>query len=200
MISAGLTGGIASGKTTVAGFFRDAGAAVVDADRMAHEVLREPEVRTCIVDRLGETVLDAAGEVDRHRLGPKVFGDDALRTWLNELVHPRVRHRIREAMDTLAVAAPDGVIIVDVPLLIESGHPRRYGPVILAYCPPAVQLDRLVRRDGLPPEEARARIRSQLPIDEKRPHADYLIDTTRPMTETRLRVTEVLAALRHPRP
>lgn len=195
LVTAGLTGGIASGKTTVAGFFRELGARVIDADAIAHRVLRRQAVVRDLVGRFGGGILAPDGRVDRRLLGPLVFGDPAAREWLNRRVHPEVREEIARRLEEERRAAAHPLAVVDVPLLVESGEPHRYGPLILAWCPPAIQLRRIMARDGLKETEARSRLESQLPIDEKRARADYIVDTSGTLEEVRRQVETVYQAL-----
>jgi dephospho-CoA kinase len=195
MITAGLTGGIASGKTTVAGMFTRLGARVIDADAVAHEVLRRPDIIAAVAARFGRSVLDDRGGVDRKRLGSAVFADPAEREWLNHLTHPPVRDEIRRHLAAPAAGGAPALTIVDVPLLVESGEPRRYGPMILAYCPEEIQVERLMRRDCLNRAAALQRVRAQRPIDEKRAVADFIIDTSGPLADTFRQVRDVHARL-----
>ena len=195
LVTAGLTGGIASGKSTVAGFFRELGARVIDADAIAHRVLQREAVVGDLVQRFGDGILAPDGRVDRRRLGPRVFGDPEAREWLNRRIHPAVREEIAHRLEEERRAGAHRLAIVDVPLLVESGEPRRYGRLVLAWCPPALQLQRIMARDGLREEEARARLASQLPIDEKRAHADHIVDTSGTFEETRRQVESCYLAL-----
>ena len=200
MITAGLTGGIATGKSTVCRMFTGLGCRIVDADTIAHQVLTWPEVRETIRTLWGERVFERTGEVSRAALGRLIFADPTARRQLNGLVHPLIRgeidRQLREAARGERPGRPAGLTLVDVPLLIESGQPRRYGPLILVWCPRELQLERLATRDGLTPDDARRRLDAQMPIDEKRPFADHIIDTSLSMAETAGRVAEVARLLR----
>jgi dephospho-CoA kinase len=191
VLTAGLTGSIATGKSTVAGMFRRLGDAVIDADAVGHEILRLPSVRDAIQEKYGSAVLDDSGEIIRPRLGEIIFADAASRAWLNNLTHPPIRREIRRRIRHLSKENPGRLIIIEVPLLLESGKPRRYGPVILAWCPEEMQLDRLMRRDNLTRADAERRVRAQLSIDKKRSLADYIIDTSVTLAETQDQVAEV---------
>lgn len=192
---AGLTGGIATGKTTVAGFFVELGARVIDADLIAHEILRRPEVLGTVRERFGQGVMAPDGDVDRKLLGSRVFADSEARLWLNRLVHPLVREEIARRLAAERTVFPHALFIVDVPLLIESGAYRLYGPLILAYCPMEIQLRRMLSRDGLARAEALSRLAAQVPIAEKLQFADYVIDTSCPLQDTRRRVRDVYERL-----
>jgi len=191
LLTAGLTGSIATGKSTVAAIFRRLGDVVLDADAIAHEVLARPGIRAAIERHFGPTVMGGDGAVDRSRLGKIIFADDAERRWLNRLTHPPIRREIRRRLGRLAESGAAELVIVEVPLLLESRQPRRYGPVILAWCPAHIQRERLMSRDDLSREAAERRIRSQLPIEDKRVMADYIIDTSATLAETEVQVAQV---------
>jgi dephospho-CoA kinase len=186
LIVAGLTGGIASGKSTVARMLAAAGARVVDADRIAREVVQPGRpawqaVRT----RFGDGIVRPDGNLDRDRLGRWVFRDPVLKRDLEQIVHPFVFRQMAAEIKRLAAAHPGTVVVLDIPLLIESGLHRVLPLTALVHVPEAVQLTRLIRRDGLAAADARARIRAQMPIDAKRAHADVIIDNTGSLESTR---------------
>lgn len=188
-----LTGGIATGKSFVAGAFAALGAVIIDADVLAREVV-EPGTPGLarIVERFGPGVLTADGALDRPGLGRIVFADDRARADLNAIVHPLVRARA----DALEEAAPQGAVVIQViPLLVEVGLDRLFDEIIVTLAPPEVQLARLMRRDALTRTEALARIRSQAPVDERLVVATHVIDTSGEQEETRVRVAEVWRAL-----
>ena len=189
---AGLTGGIASGKSTAAAMLADAGARIVDADRIARQVVQKgtPAWRA-IAARFGAATLRADGQIDRETLGAIVFRDPEARTVLNEIVHPRVLERIQTKLHQIADRSPDDLVVLDVPLLIESGWHAFLPVVILVYVPEAVQKERLMKRDGLDAAEAEVRIRAQIPIEAKRAHADYVVDNTGRREATRRQVFEI---------
>ncbi len=193
----GLTGGIATGKSTVSRFFAEAGACVVDADRIAHGVVAKggPEWRK-IVDCFGETVLLPDGEIDRARLGNIVFNDPDARSNLNRIVHPAVFEEMNRIAKKADQQFPDRLIILDTPLLIESGAYRNSPLVVLVYAPMEIQLQRLMARDGTSAEDAAARIRSQTPIDEKKQYADVIIDNSGPVEQTRIETLNVFEKLK----
>jgi dephospho-CoA kinase len=182
MIWVGLTGGIASGKSTVSRLFREAGAFIIDADEIAHDVIRKGgPAYAPVVEAFGPDILDETGEIDRKRLGAIVFQDAHQRERLNRLVHPHVYARAETERKAIAAAYPDAVILFDVPLLIETGAHREMDQVILVYVDRATQIDRLMKRDRLTREEAERRIDAQMPLDEKRRFADEVIDTRVPL-------------------
>ncbi len=186
LIVAGLTGGIASGKSTVARMLAAAGARVVDADRIAREVVQPGRPAwQAIRTRFGDGIVRPDGNLDRDRLGRWVFRDPVLKRDLEQIVHPFVFRQMVAEIKRLAAAHPGTVVVLDIPLLIESGLHRVLPLTALVHVPEAVQLTRLIRRDGLAAADARARIRAQMPIDAKRAHADVIIDNTGSLESTR---------------
>ena len=193
----GLTGGLASGKSTVAGFLRALGAFHVDADAIAREAI-EPggSAHDAVVARFGRGILGSGGAVDRKAFANLVFGDPAAREDLNAIVHPRVREEIeRRIVGHARGGAPAPVAIVDAALLVESGIHRSLDAVIVTSCPPEVQVARAVARGGMTEDEARARIAAQAPLGLKLAAADYVIDTSGTLEETRRRTEDVWKAL-----
>lgn len=174
----GLTGGIATGKSTAAGILRELGALVIDADDVAHRVTApgEPAVLE-IARQFGPEFVRADGSLDRARLAGVVFSDESLRQRLNAIVHPLVRQRMQAMLES-ARAMGERAAILDVPLLIESGGAYGTDEVWLVYVPQAVQLERLMARNALTREEAMRRIAAQMPIADKRRHADVVFDNT----------------------
>ena len=190
LIVAGLTGGIASGKSTVAAMLSEAGARIIDADRVARDVVAPGrEAYQAVCAHFGEAVLQPDGHLDRARLGALVFHNPGARKDLEGIVHPFVFQQMASDLEQLAATHPGAVVILDIPLLIESGRHTRLPFIVLVHVPEALQLSRLIRRDGLTPAEARARIRSQMPIEAKRAYADVIIDNSGPPEATRRQVT-----------
>lgn len=188
MLVVGLTGGICSGKSTVAAMFARLGAAVIDADRVAHE-LQEPgqPLFEAIVSAFGREVVGEDGRIDRRKLGAMVFADPKARARLEDILHPAIveecERRIQEAGTSGAA-----VCLLDAALLIESGRQARFDRVILVEASEAVQIDRLMARMGLSRDEALQRIRSQMPREEKRRHASLVIENGGPLEETERQV------------
>jgi dephospho-CoA kinase len=185
----GLTGGIGSGKSTVSGFLRELGARVIDADEGARAVV-EPGTPgfAAVVAEFGPGVV-RDGRLDRQRLADIVFNDKPALERLNAIVHPLVGEWTAAR---LVEAADDGVEIAvqDVPLLFESGYDQLFGSTILVWVPEALQLKRLLAR-GMPAADARARIANQLPIDEKRSRATYVVDNSGNREATRAQTEKV---------
>jgi dephospho-CoA kinase len=171
----GLTGGIGSGKSTVSGLLAARGAVIVDADRIAREVV-EPgtEGLAAVVEAFGREVLTADGSLDRPALAAVVFSDPAARARLDAVVHPLVRRRTAE----LVAAAPaDAVVVNDVPLLVETGQAASYDVVLVVQADPEIRVARLVQR-GLSEDDARARIASQATDEQRRAVADVVLDNS----------------------
>ncbi len=197
VLVAGLTGGIATGKSTVAGMFRELGAAVVDADGIVHDLLGPGGAAVPpIVATWGRGVLLPEGGIDRARLAEIVFGDDGERRRLEEIVHPMVVEESRRRITGLAMTGGVDVILYDAALLVETGRHDQFDRLVVVVADPEVQLRRLMDRDRIDADAAGARIRAQLPQDRKAAVADYVIDNSGPWHETRKRVAEVYRDLR----
>jgi dephospho-CoA kinase len=193
----GLTGGIATGKSTVSAMFRALGCAIIDADLLAREVVEPGEPALAdIVREFGPGILRSDGRLDRQALGAVVFGDAARRRRLEAITHPRIRERFSRCLEELAAEGFDGVVIFDAAVLVESGNWKTMDRLVVVVTDDATQLARLQARDGIGREEARRRIGSQMPLSEKAKLAHYVIDNSgdRPATEDQVR--NVYAALR----
>lgn len=194
---AGLTGGIATGKTTVSGFLREAGAEIIDADKIAHQVVKRGTSEwEQIVGYFGKNILLPDGEIDRVRLGKIVFHDTQARTKLNSIVHPAVFSAMERQSQVIAQQQPDSLIVLDVPLLIESNMHKTLPIVILVYIPESMQLERLINRDKISENEALARIRSQIPIEHKKKLAQIIIDNTGDLNQTRITTQKVFEQIK----
>jgi dephospho-CoA kinase len=196
MLHVGLTGNIASGKTNARRVFTELGAHAIDADEIAHDLL-EPgeEVYRRVVENFGDSIVEGDGTISRKRLGAIVFTDCEKRQLLNALVHPGVRAEVQRRIAELEQVHDAGIIIVDAALMVETGSYRGYDKLVVVYCQPALQLDRLMRRGGLTLEEARARIAAQMSVEEKLKVADYRIDTSGTFGQTRERIESVYREL-----
>lgn len=187
----GLTGGIASGKSFVAGILRELGAIVIDADAIAREVV-EPgtEAWREIVEAFGEEFLLPSGHLDRKKLARKIFQDPAARETLEAITHPRIRKRMFEEVERQRSIGDScrRVIVLDIPLLFETGRPPGLDGVIVVYADEEVLLERLIARDGIPREEAELRLRAQMPLREKVRLADWVIDNNGSPEATRAQV------------
>ena len=191
----GLTGGAGSGKSTVAQMLRDLGAVVLDADVAAHAVYEPGSLGFDLVE--GEFGADYIrdGKVDRARLGELVFRDAEARARLNAIVHPLVREWMAAETANALIHGAD-VVVQDVPLLFENGLENLYSDVLLVHVPPVVQIERLVHARGLDEDRARAMVAAQMPIDDKRVKARFVIDNSGSVEETRRQVEDVWARVR----
>ena len=183
---AGLTGGIASGKSTVAGWFASWGAYVVDADQVARDIV-DPGAPAfdAVVERFGAAILTEEGAIDRMELGRIVFDSDADRQALEAILHPIIREESQRRFTDHAGKAPLG--IYEASLLVETGAFKDFDCLIVAACKPETQVARLMERDGLTEEDARKRLAAQFPLEEKVELADHVIDTDGTLEETQAR-------------
>ncbi|CAG1065967.1 dephospho-CoA kinase [uncultured bacterium] len=191
----GLTGGIATGKSLVAGELKKCGAAIIDADRIAREVVEQGKpAYDDIVKEFGRSVLKADGGLDRKTLANIVFNDKAALEKLNQITHPRIRERIREEARRLS-AEGERLIVLDVALLIEMGVKYEVEKIIVVYSEAGQQLERLMKRDSLTEAEAKKRLSCQMDIKEKLKYADYVIDNSGAIESTLEQAKELFAEL-----
>jgi dephospho-CoA kinase len=184
--SFGLTGGIASGKSTVAAFLEALGAKVIDADRVGHELLHSSSpIYSQVVARFGREVLNPGGEIDRGRLGAVVFSSPEKLSELTSMMHPTLIARLENRVEELRSHHPRAVILVDAALIYEAGVADRFAKILAAWCRPEQQIERLVAKTGLSRQEAVQRLASQIAPEEKRRRADYVIDCSGSLEETR---------------
>jgi dephospho-CoA kinase len=198
MLKIGLTGGIATGKSHVAGRLRQHGIPVLDADLLAHGAMAPgTEGAAAIARRFGPDILNEDGSVNRSQLGRIVFADAKARRDLEAIVHPAVHRSIVAGLHAFELLGHP-FAAVDVPLLYETGRAAEYDRIIVTTCSPARQMDRLIKR-GLSEEAARQRISAQLSTDEKASRADFVIHTDGSFEDTDAQVAAVLLAL-NPKP
>lgn len=176
MIVIGVAGGIASGKSTVARVFERLGARVLDADAIGHDLLRTGRMRDRVREDFGEAVLTPEGEVDRRALGRLVFSDGQVRQRLNRLVRPAIRAEIRRRIARMRGEGYDGVVVVDAPLLVDTGPTDLADRVILVTAPAATRKERIIHRSGLSEEEAEQRIAAQVPDAKQARWADFVLE------------------------
>jgi dephospho-CoA kinase len=189
-----LTGGIATGKSTILRRLQRHGVRVIDADALAREAIAPGTAAAAAVRaRFGDALFGPDGTLDRKALGALIFGDEEARAALERIVHPEVYGRI--AAWFAALPAGTSLAVADIPLLFETGHDTEFDTVIVAACPPDVQLERIRRRDGFSDGEARARLAAQWPIAEKMRRADYVVRTDGPVEATDAQVDALLATL-----
>lgn len=189
----GLTGGIATGKSTVSAMFREAGLPVIDADELAREVVEPGQPALADIAVRFPGVLTPDGRLDRAKLGARIFSDPAERAALAAITHPRIQALAMERTSALAASGVP-VAIYDAALLIENKLHEGMDGVVLVTCPPEVQLARLRSRNGLTEADAKLRIASQMSVDQKRPFATWLIDNGGTLEATRAQVEKVIFA------
>lgn len=193
----GLTGSIATGKSTVSAVLKEFGAYIVDADLWARRVVeRRSDGLRDIVDAFGPEVLCPDGSLNRKALASLIFANPEARQRLNAITHPRIRSGMQSETKSHLLHHPDEPIVWDVPLLFEGETRHLVDCIVLVYASPSVQLKRLMARDGIDKNAAQARIDSQMPIDEKRKLATYLIDNDGDFENTREQVQQVWRTIR----
>jgi dephospho-CoA kinase len=203
MLRVGLTGGIATGKTTVAAILRELGCHLLDADKIAHRLI-EPGAAAYedVLREFGRGILTADGRVDRKKLGAIVFEDPARLGRLNAIVHPQVLETQDRELGGIERAEPHAIAVVEAALLIEAGYAPKLDYLVVTWCTPEQQLARLMRQDdtgisgrGLTLEQSRQRIAAQMPNEEKRRMADEVIDCSGSLEHTREQVVALVAKL-----
>jgi dephospho-CoA kinase len=197
MLRVGLTGGLASGKSFVGRTLADLGCTVIQADLLGHQVLlRGRGAYDAVIDEFGRDILDMDGQIDRRKLAALVFDYPERLTRLNELVHPCVIKMEEDLAAAAFSADPSGIVVVEAAILIETGSYKRFDRLIVAVCTEEQQLQRATEREGLTLEEAKARLRRQMPLSEKRKYADYVIDTSSTKEHTIQQTRNVYESLR----
>ena len=185
MLKVGLTGGIASGKSTVSEAFARLGAKVLDADKVAREVVLPGQPAWLALQQVfGPEFFHPDGKLRRSKLRRLVFADPEKRSKLNAIVHPEVMREIKRKSEQMMAEAPDAVFLVDVPLLLEVGAADRFDRVVVVYVREEVQLQRLMQRDRLSVEEASQALSMQIPLRDKVEQADFVIDNSGTLEET----------------
>lgn len=197
MLRVGLTGGIASGKTTVAGMMRGLGCVLIELDPIAHALIEPGHAayEQIVKEFGGEAILDAERHIDRAKLGAMVFADPARLQRLNQIVHPPVLQVLDNWFASLADAGVAELGVVEAALLVEAGYHTKLDRLVVCWCRPEQQLERLAAR-GLTPEQARQRIASQMPAEEKRKLATDVIDCSGSVEQTQEQTARVVDGLR----
>ena len=197
MLKVGLTGGLATGKSYAGQALAGLGCHLINADDLGREVMQPGgEAFDAIVREFGAGILAPDGSIDRKRLAAEVFGRPERLATLNRLVHPPVIRREDELMEQIAARDPGAIVVVEAAVMIEAGSHKRFDKLILVVCSEQQQVERAMRRGGLSREEALARIRRQMPLEEKRKFADYVIDTSGAPEDTVRQSREVYNSLR----
>jgi len=192
MLNVGLTGGIATGKSTVVRMLVRRGARVIDHDALVH-ALQEPgrPVWNRIVEAFGRDILDAEGRIDRKKLGALVFGNEERRRSLEGIVHPAVLEEAQRERDRIGREDARAIVLSDIPLLLEVGMQGLFDLILLVYSPPETQIARVMKRNRMTRDEAVARLKAQMPIDEKLTYADLVVRNDGTMRDLEKRVDEV---------
>ncbi len=195
MLKVGLTGGIATGKSTVARMFQEHGIPVVNSDLVAREVV-EPgtEGHKLVVEAFGKEILNPDGSINRKRLGELVFSDPQKRKRLEEILHPLITRRMGQKLEALEKAGVP-LVVVEVPLLFEKGLQRSMDFTVVVRAPEKVQIKRLMQREGLSKQQALKRIKSQMPLEDKVKMADFVIDNSGDLEATKKQVSHVIKHL-----
>jgi len=197
MLRVGLTGGIATGKSTVGAMFVELGCHLIESDQITHQLFEPGQaVHAAVVQQFGKRILAGDGTIDRRILGDIVFKDPQARAKLNSLVHPAIIQRQQEWLKEMDAQDPGGIAIVDAALMIEVGTYKNYDKVIVVTGSPEIQRERLRARSALSEEQIESRIRSQMPTEEKLKYADFVIDNSGSIGSTRAQVERVYRQLR----
>jgi dephospho-CoA kinase len=197
MLIVGLTGGVASGKSTVARVWLEEGAYIIDADQIARELV-EPHSPTWqeLVRIFGERILQENGSLHRKALADIVFSDPEKRNRLNHLLHPRIKEETRRRLESVGRKDPEAIVVIDAALLVETGAYREVDQLIVVHATEAEQIDRLRKRGGVGLEEALRIVSAQMPLEEKLKVADRVIRTEGSLEETRRKAKEVFRELK----
>jgi dephospho-CoA kinase len=197
MLRVGLTGGIASGKSTVGRMLGELGCRVIDSDRITRQLFEAGSpVNAAVAEAFGPRVVASDGTIDRKILGELVFENTELRQKLNSIVHPAINQRQSEFLAQAAAEDSHAIGIVEAALIVEVGTYKNYDKVIVVTCSPKIQRERLRERSGLTPQQIETRIASQMPLEEKIKVADFVIDNSGDIGKTRQQVEEVYRQLR----
>jgi len=197
MLIVGLTGGIASGKTTVANMFKNEGAYIIDVDKISREVVEPGKLGWQeVIKTFGEEILNRDKTINRKKLGDIAFSDGEKRRILEKIIHPKVYSEKQKLINQIKEKDKEAIIIIDIPLLIEANQQKTVDKVILVYVSPQTQIERLIKRDGFNLEEAKKRIFAQMPIESKKKYADYIINNEAPLEMVRKEVKSIFQALK----
>lgn len=195
----GLTGGIACGKSAVVNEFKKLGAKVIDADKIAHQVLHENlEVKNKIIKNFGKEILKKDGEINRKKLGKTVFANKNKLSLLNRIIHPPIITEIKKqirALSTCQLINLSTVVVLDAPLLFEAKITNLVDKILVVAVPQEIQLKRLMERNNLTEQEARERINSQWNIEKKKKFADFIIDNTKPLPMVEKQIYQIWKSL-----
>ena len=200
MISIGLTGGLASGKSLVARIFKSLGCTLIDTDAIARDVVVPgTEGWQAVVKEFGPQILAENNTIDRPKLANIIFTDAGRRQILNSILHPLIISSVRQQLAEIGDREPDALVVVDVPLLIECGLQDDFDEVIVVWTPRETQINRLMERDGLAEAEAQQRLAAQLPLDQKRAYATFVVENDADHEKTEAQVRIIFSALKRGR-
>jgi dephospho-CoA kinase len=188
----GLLGGIGRGKSGVAEAFARRGAHVIDADKIGHAALRDPDVRRQVVERWGPGVLDESGEIVRRRVGKIVFAHDPERLALEKIVHPWIGHRIREEIAAAQMDDASRLILLDAAIMLEAGWNGACDKLVFVDVPRPTRLERIARQRGWTADDVEARERAQMPLTEKAAYADHVLDNSGTLEDLERQVDDLL--------
>ena len=197
MLIVGLTGGVASGKSTVSQVFREEGAYLIDADQIARELVQpHTPVWQELIKLFGEEILQKDGSIHRKKLAAMVFSHPEKRGLLNQLLHPRIREERRRRVREIGQRDPEAIVVIDAALLVETGDDRDMDWLVVVHASEAQQMERLEKRDGISREETRRIMDAQMPLEEKLKVADRVIRNEGSMDETRREARKVFQELK----
>ena len=197
MLIVGLTGGVASGKTTVSQVLKEEGAYIIDADRIARELVRpHAPAWKKLVRAFGKEILREDGSIHRKKLADKVFADLSQRKLLNQILHPRIRKEMEQKAKEIGQKDPEAIVVIDAPLLVELGDHRQMDKLIVVTSTQKQQIERLRERDGISAEEALRMVASQMPVEDKVKLADFVIQNKGSFQETRKKTREIFKELK----
>jgi dephospho-CoA kinase len=201
MLKVGLTGGLACGKSFVGETLRGYGCLVIQADELGHAVLAPGgEAYDEVVREFGPGILGSDGRIDRHALAAQVFGAPGRLARLNSIVHPAVFRREDQMIAEFAARQPAGIAVVEAAILIETGSYRHYDRIVLVTCREEQQVERALRREGASESDVRARLSRQMPLEEKRKYAHFVIDTSGEKEDTLRQTRAIYQELRRIEP
>jgi|LQYC01.1.fsa_nt_gi dephospho-CoA kinase len=197
MLIVGLTGGIASGKSTMADMFKKEGAYIIDIDIISRDVVKpgKPAWQD-VIHIFGKEILNDDQTLNRKKVGDIVFSDAEKRKKLEEIIHPEITAESLMKINKIAKKDNQAIVIIDIPLLIETGKQDTVDKVVLVFTSPQVQIERLVKRDGLSLEDAHKRLAAQMPIENKKKYAQYIINNEEPLDKIQKKVKEIFRELK----
>ena len=197
MLIVGLTGGVASGKTAVSRVLKEEGAYIIDADRIARELVQPHKPAwNELIRAFGKEILQKDGSIHRKKLADKVFSDPKQRKVLNQILHPRIKEEMDRRTKEIGQKDPEAIVVIDAPLIVELGDHREMDKLIVVTTTQTQQIERLKDRDGAKPEEALRIVSSQMPPEEKVKLADFVIRNEGSLEETKKRAREVFKELK----